>query len=128
MTSRAAARDHIGFIVEPEAAMLLQHGVGGLEIASVADHLRQPDILDLRDIARGIPGREQRRGADRARNLVRQRVYVIAEDRAGIGGSVEIVMPRLATELMLDLTQDRVAIGLEGIVARPDLVDDLDAG
>src|SRR5258707_4916632 len=70
MTSRAAARDHIGFIVEPEAAMLLQHGVGGLEIASVADHLRQPDILDLRDIDRGIPGREQRRGADRARNLV----------------------------------------------------------
>ena len=29
---------------------------------------------------------------------------------------------------MLDLAQDRVAVGLEGIVAGPDLIDDLDAG
>jgi hypothetical protein len=29
---------------------------------------------------------------------------------------------------MLDLAQDRIAIGFEGIVTRPDLVDDLDAG
>ena len=28
---------------------------------------------------------------------------------------------------MLDLAQDRIAIGTEGIVTRPDLVDDLDA-
>ena len=35
-------------------------------------------------------------------------------------------MPRRRAEFMLDLAQDRVAIGLEGIVAGPDLVDDLD--
>ena len=40
---RAAARNHIGLVVEPEAAMLLQHPVGGLEIAAVAHHFRQPD-------------------------------------------------------------------------------------
>jgi hypothetical protein len=37
-------------------------------------------------------------------------------------------MARGSAELMLDLSQDRVAVGLEGIVARPDLVDDFDAG
>ena len=29
---------------------------------------------------------------------------------------------------MLDLAQDRVAIGLERIIAGPDLIDDFDAG
>jgi hypothetical protein len=29
-TWRASARDHVGLVVEPEAAMLLQHTVGGL--------------------------------------------------------------------------------------------------
>jgi hypothetical protein len=37
-------------------------------------------------------------------------------------------VPRSCAKLVLDLTQDRVTIGLEGIIARPDLVDDLDAG
>src|SRR5664279_3473894 len=64
--SGAAARNHVGFIVEPEAAVLLQHPVGSFEVPAVADHLRQPDILDLRDIDGGIPGRKQRRGSDRA--------------------------------------------------------------
>jgi hypothetical protein len=53
-----AARNHIGFIVEPETSVFLQHPVGGFEVATVAHHLRQPDILDLRDIDRRIPGGE----------------------------------------------------------------------
>ena len=106
--------------------MLLQHPVGGFEVAAVANDLRQPDVLDLRDIDRGVPGGEQRRGPDRAAHLVRQRVHVIAEDRARIGGRIEIVVARGRAELVLDLAQDRIAVGLERIVAGPDLIDDLD--
>src|ERR1700690_70676 len=90
----AAVRDHIGFIVEPQAAVLFQHPVGGFEIAAITNDFRQPDIFDLRDVDRGIPGSEQCRGSDRATDLVRKRMHVIAKDRTSIGGSVEIVMPR----------------------------------
>ena len=108
--------------------MLLQHPVGGFEITAVAHHLRQPDVLDLRDIDRGIPGREQRRGADRPADLIGQRVHAIAEDRARIRGGVEIVMPRRRAEFVLDLAQDGVTIRLKGIVAGPDPLDDFHAG
>jgi hypothetical protein len=37
-------------------------------------------------------------------------------------------VPRGGAQLVLDLAQDRVTIGLEGIIAGPDLIDDLDAG
>src|SRR5882757_3372406 len=89
---RAAARDHIGLVVEPEPTMLLQHAVGGFEIAAIADHLGQSVVLDLRHLDRGVPGREQGRGADRATDLVRQRVHAIAEDRTGIRGGIEIIV------------------------------------
>ena len=108
--------------------MLLQHPVGGLQIAAVAHHLGEPVVLDLRDIDRGVSGREQGRGSDRAGNLVGQRMHLIAEDRTRIRRRIEIVVAGGQAELVLDLAQDLVAIGLEGIVTGPDLVDDLDAG
>src|SRR6202171_5334795 len=77
--SRAAAGDNIGFIVEPQAAMLFQHAVGGLEVAAVADRFGQPPVLDLGDVDRRIPCREQRRGSDRAGDFIGQGVHVIAE-------------------------------------------------
>jgi hypothetical protein len=55
-------------------------------------------------------------------------VHVIAEGRPRIRRGVEIVVARGRTEFALDRAQDRVPVGLEGIIARPDLVDDLDAG
>src|SRR5215470_6636550 len=78
-SSVAPARDHKGFIVEPEPAVLLQHFARRIEIAAVGHDLAQPVILDLRDVDRGIPGCEQRRGADRAGQLGWQRVHVVAE-------------------------------------------------
>ena len=63
--SLAPARDHVGFVEEPERAVLLQHLARGFEIAAVGGGLRDPVVLDLRHIDRGVPGREQRRGADR---------------------------------------------------------------
>src|SRR5579871_2814143 len=78
---RTAARDHVSLVVEPQAAVLFQHPVGRFEIASVANHFRQPDILDLRDIDRGIPRGEQRRGSDWPAHLVWKRMHVIAENR-----------------------------------------------
>jgi hypothetical protein len=108
--------------------MLLEHAVGGFEVAAVADHFRQPVVLDLRHVDRSVPCREQRRRPDRSADLVRQRVHVVAEDRARVGRGVEIVVPRGRAKLVLDLAQDGVAVGLEGIIARPDLIDDLDAG
>ena len=63
--SLAPPRDHVGLVVEPQPAVLAQHLAGGIEIAAVGDHLGQPVVLDLRHVDRGVPGREQRRGADR---------------------------------------------------------------
>src|SRR5215831_10417443 len=59
----APTRDHIGFVVEPEAAALVQHLARGIEIAAVGDDVGEPVVLDLRHIDRRVPGREQRRGS-----------------------------------------------------------------
>ena len=56
--SGAAARDHIGFIVEPQPAMLAQHVAGGVEIAAVADDGGEPVVLDLGHIDRRVPRRK----------------------------------------------------------------------
>jgi hypothetical protein len=49
--------------------MLLQHLARRIKIAAVGYDLAQPVVLDLRNVDRGIPGREQRRGANRAGQL-----------------------------------------------------------
>ena len=108
--------------------MFLQHAVGGFEIAAVAHRFGQAVVLDLRHVNRGVPGRKQGRGADRAGDLVRQRMHLIAEDRTRVGGRIEIVVARGRSQLMLDLAQQRVAVGLERVFAGPDLIDDLHAG
>src|SRR5262249_61937484 len=61
----APARDHVGFVVEPQAAAFVQHLARGIEIAAVGDDVGQPVVLDLRHVYRRVPGREQRRGPDR---------------------------------------------------------------
>src|ERR1700722_3457588 len=123
----ASARNHKGFIVEPQASVLPQRPVGGFEIAPVAHRGSKPLVLDLRHIDGCVPGCEQRRRADRAADLIRQRVHVVFENRSGVGGRVEIVMARGCAEFVFDLSQDGVSIGCEGVLSRPYIVDDLKA-
>ena len=63
---------------------------GRIDIAAVGVDVGQAVVLDLCDIDRGIPRREQRRGADRRRHFRRQRVHVVAEQRALVGIGVEV--------------------------------------
>src|SRR3954464_5693623 len=60
----SSPRDHIGFIVEPQPAVLAQHLAGRVEIAAVQHHVAEPVVLDLRNVDRGVPRRERRRRAD----------------------------------------------------------------
>ena len=59
--------------------------------------------------------------------LVWQRVHVIFENRSGVGGRVEIVVARSRAEFVFDLPQDGVSIGREGVLSRPQILDDLKA-
>src|SRR5216110_2210881 len=90
LPSIPAPRDHVGLIVEPQAAMLAQHLARRLEIAPVAHHTVEPRVFDLRDVNRGVPGGERGRGADRFRYLGGQRVHLVAEQRAVIRVGVEV--------------------------------------
>src|SRR5262249_40350975 len=63
--SPPSSRDHVGPVVDPEPAVLAQHVARRVEIAPVGGRFRHPVVLDLRDVNGGVPGREQRRGADR---------------------------------------------------------------
>jgi hypothetical protein len=54
--SAALARDHVGFIEEPEAAVLLQNLARGIEITACAQLLAQALVVDLRDVHGGVPG------------------------------------------------------------------------
>src|SRR5688572_24684745 len=84
-SSFPAARDHEGLVVEPQAAVLLQHGLRHVEVVAVGDDAVQALVLDLVDVDRGVPGGEQRRGADAVADLVRQRVHLVAEDGFLVG-------------------------------------------
>src|SRR5215472_7751331 len=59
------ARDHKGFVPEPQTAMLLQHLLRRVEIGAIGQCSRQARIINLRDINGGIPRRPQRRSPDR---------------------------------------------------------------
>src|SRR5262249_31966933 len=122
------SRHDVSLIVEPKAAVLAEHIVGSLEIAAVADGLRQPLVIDLRHVDGGVPGREQSRRADRAAHLVGQRVHAVAEDGALVRIGVDRVVPRRGPEMLAHGPEYRVAVGLERVVARPDLADDLHPG
>src|SRR3970282_25241 len=69
--SVALAGNDIGFVQEPEAAVLLKDLARRLEVLRCAQHFAQPLIVDLRHVDRGVPGGEQRRGADAGRDLAR---------------------------------------------------------
>src|SRR3954454_13780139 len=100
-SSVALAGHGIGFIQDPEAAVLLQDLARGLEVAPLAKHGGEPCIVDLRDIDRRVPRREQRRGADAVGNLGGQRMHVVTEQGPGVRVGVEIVAPRVLAELRL---------------------------
>ena len=123
----ALARDHVGFIQEPQAAVLLQHFAGGIEIAARAQHLGQALVVDLGDVHGRVPGREQRRGADALGDLGGQRVHVVAEHGAAVGIGVEIVAPGIAAKLGTRRAQQIMPAGLERVLVLPDLADDLEA-
>src|SRR5207237_10579161 len=73
--SVALAGYDIGLVQEPEGTVLLQHFARRVKILRLAEHPAQSLVLDLRDIDRRVPGREQRRGADARGDLGRQRVH-----------------------------------------------------
>src|SRR5262245_31615122 len=95
------ARNYIGFVPEPQPAMLAQHLFGRLEIGTAADCLRQSLILDLRDIDRSIPGGKQRRGSDGLADLAGQGMHVVAEQGSCIGIGAEIEAAPGIAELLL---------------------------
>jgi hypothetical protein len=125
--SAATARNHVGLVVEPQPAVLFQHPIRRLDVATVAYDFGQSLILDLGDIDRGVPRCEQRRGSYRAADLVRQSVHMVTKDRVRVGRGVEIVVPRCTAEFPLDLSQNCMTIGRERILARPDAVYDFQA-
>src|SRR2546423_4112755 len=97
--SVALAGYDIGLVQEPEAAVLLQDLARSVEVMALAEHFAQAMVVDLRHVDRGIPRREQGRSADAARDLARQRMHVVAEQRPGVGVGVEVVAPRLLAQL-----------------------------
>src|SRR5215472_5238944 len=122
------ARDHVGFVEEPEPAVLPQDAAGGVKVAAVADHLGEALVLDLRHVDRGVPGREQRRGSDGVADLAWQRVHVVTEDRAVVRVGIEVEIAAGVAELGLGDLQELVPVGPERILAGPDLLHDLEAG
>ena len=73
-------RLHVGLVVEPQPAAFLQHRARGVDIAAVGGGFGDAMVLDLGHIDRRVPGREQRRGADRAPEISDgRRVHLVAE-------------------------------------------------
>src|SRR5690349_13005198 len=124
--SDLSPRDGESFIVEPQAAVLLQHGLGGLQISPIRDHGLEALVLDLVHVDRRIPGREQRGRADAIGNFRRQRVHLVAEDRLVVRQRGELVVARVAAELILQRREQRMAVDLERLLARPEFLDDLE--
>lgn len=107
--------------------MAAEHRAHRLDVAAVQGLLLQPLVLDLRHVDRGVPGGQERGGADGAAELVRQGVHLVAEDRAPVAAGVEVEVPRLGAQGRLGGAQDRVPVGGEGLLLRPDGADDLHA-
>ena len=55
-------------------------------------------------------------------------MHVVAEQRAVVGIDVEVELAARRAELVLDRLHDLMAVVDEGVVARPDVLDDLEAG
>src|SRR5689334_14986196 len=98
--SVALARDHEGLVEEPEAGVSSEHFLRRLEIASVAHDFGKTLVLDLSDIHRGIPGREQGRRADRVAYFFRKRVHLVAENRSIVGVGVEVEVAAVVAQLV----------------------------
>src|SRR6266705_6314188 len=123
--SVALARDHVGFVEEPQALVATQYLLRGLEIAAVSHDLAQALVLDLRHVNGCVPRGEKRRGADRVADFLRERVHLVAEYRAVVGVGVEVEVAAVCPEGGAGGLQERVAIGLERIFSRPDTLHDL---
>src|SRR4029453_5436795 len=109
--SLAPTRDHVGFVVEPEPAVFAQNLAGGVEIASAGDDLGEPVVFDLRHVDCGVPRRKQRGGADRLiRDLARQGVHLVAEQRTVVGISIEVEIAPGGAELVLHRLHDLMAV------------------
>ena len=126
----APARDHVGLVEEPQPAVLLQDLARWLRDSGRRRRLPRPGG------PRPAPHRSRhsrRRTASRCRSrirgdLARQRVHVVAEQRAVVGIGVEVEIAAGGSELLLHRLHDLMAIVDERIVARPDLLHDLVAG
>ena len=55
-------------------------------------------------------------------------MHLVAEERASIGVGGEVIVATDATELDLGCAQQLMTIGLERVLARPDLSDDFEPG
>src|SRR6516164_4177914 len=108
--------------------MLSQHLLCGVEIGTIGKRGRQAPVIDLRDIHCGIPGGPQGRCPDRVTDLARQRVHLVAEQRARIRIGAEVVVAAGTAELELGPPQQMMTIGSERVLARPDLADYFEPG
>ncbi len=82
-------------------------------------------VLDLIDVNRCIPGGVQRGGADTVADLGRQRVHLIAHQSFLIRRCRQSELARVATEFVPQCRQQRMPIHTEGILRRPQLLNDL---
>src|SRR5437867_4910211 len=123
--SVALARDHVGFVEEPQALVATQYLLRSLEISAVSHDLAQTLVLDLRHVNSGVPRCEKRRRADRIADFLRERVHLVAENRTVVSVGIEIEVASVPPERSAGGLQERVAIGLEGIFSRPDALHDL---
>ncbi len=97
-----------------------------VEVGAVRHDRIQPLVLDLIDVDGGIPGGEQRRGADAVADLRGQRVHLVAEHRLLVRRRGEVELARIASQLAPAASASSSWRSTwNGCSSRPQLLDDL---
>src|SRR5690606_5454291 len=113
------------FVVEPQTLVFLQHVGGVFQIVSGGDHRLEPLVLDLRDVDRVVPGREQCRRADALLYLARQRMHLVAEHGLRVRARDEIIVTSVPAELFAEHLDELVPVDFDRPRARPHPPDQL---
>ena len=95
-------RNHVRISSEPESVVLFgEPDALHQDHAGLQGQVQEARIFHLTYVDRGVPRGKQRGGSDRLRNLRRQGVHVITEERAFIGVGVESQFMCGTTESLL---------------------------
>src|SRR5580692_1010773 len=125
--SRAPPRDHKGLIVEPQAAVLLQHALCGREVGATRNNFFEPLVFDLIHVDGGIPGGEQGRGADSIADFRRKRMHLVTKYRLIVRRYEQAEIARIPPQLAAQGRQKFMAVDSKRMLLRPQLLDDLQA-